>query len=116
MQFEIRFLSGLSSVPTVEKPSKENYSKGSGISQDRDRKRYELSLISAKSKVAARAKTIIAKHFDVSIKDKEDEIQKINSAIIEAQTSLHLLRYGAVSKTYAAYKASATSSVSETVL
>jgi len=67
---------------------------------------------SAKSKVAARAKTIISKNFDEAIKDKEDEIQKINAAIIEAQTSLHLLRYGAVSQTYAAYKASAASSTS----
>jgi len=67
---------------------------------------------SAKEKVAAKAKAIISKHFNEAIKDKEDEISNINAAIVEAQTSLHLLRYGAVSKTYAAFKASATSSSS----
>ena len=68
--------------------------------------------LSAKEKVAAKAKAIISKHFNEAINDKEDEISNINAAIVEAQTSLHLLRYGAVSKTYAAFKASATSSVS----
>jgi len=67
---------------------------------------------SAKSKVASRAKAIICKNFEEAIKEKEDEIRRINSAIIESQTSLHLIRYGAVSKTYAAYKASAAASTS----
>jgi len=64
---------------------------------------------SAKEKVAAKAKSIIAKHFNEAIAAKEDEVTNINAAILEAQTSLHLLRYGAVSKTYAAFKASAAS-------
>ena len=66
----------------------------------------------AKEKVAAKAKSIIAKHFNEAIAAKEDEVTNINAAILEAQTSLHLLRYGAVSKTYAAFKASAASIVS----
>ena len=70
-----------------------------------------LCLLSAKSRVAAKAKAILLKHFNEAISDKEGEIEKINEAIVEAQTSLHLLRYGCVSKTYAAFKASASSSV-----
>jgi len=66
----------------------------------------------AKSRVAAKAKAILLKHFNEAISDKEGEIEKINEAIVEAQTSLHLLRYGCVSKTYAAFKASASSSTS----
>jgi len=64
----------------------------------------------AKGKVILKAKAIISKHFNEAIKDKEVEIKDINAAIVEAQTSLHLIRYGAVSKTYAAFKASAVSS------
>ena len=70
-----------------------------------------LGFFSAKEKVAAKAKAIISKHFNEAIKDKEDEISNITAAIVEAQTSLHILRYGAVSKTYAAFKASAASTV-----
>jgi len=64
---------------------------------------------SAKGKVILKAKAIISKHFNEAIKDKEVEIKSINAAIVEAQTSLHLIRYGAVSKTYATYKATAAS-------
>ena len=64
---------------------------------------------SAKNKVILKAKTIISRQFSLSIKEKEEEIKKINDSIVQAHTNLHMLRYGAVSKIYAAHVASMSS-------